>query len=133
MNRDTVYSQKRIYIYTFDRKLFLATSQRTEKIYPVAVGKPQTPTPHGTYQVVNKIINPGGILGSRWLGLSIPNGPYGIHGTSRPESIGKAISNGCIRMFNQDVEELFNSVSIGTTVIIKSLAEETGNVYPNTN
>ncbi|WP_418791317.1 L,D-transpeptidase [Phosphitispora sp. TUW77] len=125
MNQDSVYSQKRIYVYTFDRKLFLTTSQRTDKIYAVAVGKAQTPTPHGTYQIINKIINPGGILGSRWMGLNIPNGPYGIHGTSRPESIGKAISNGCIRMYNHDIEEIFNKISIGTTVIIQPFSEET--------
>ena len=120
MDEDSVYSPKRIMIYTYNRKLHLTTAQRTQKSYPIAVGKPATPTPNGIYQITTKIINPGGMLGSRWMGLDIPDGPYGIHGTSRPESIGKAISNGCIRMYNQDVEDLFSLVSIGTTVVIES-------------
>lgn len=89
------------------------------KSYPVAVGKPSTPTPTGIFKIVNKVIKPGGILGTRWMGLSVPNGTYGIHGTNNPSSIGKFISNGCIRMFNNDVEELYPQVNIGTPVIIK--------------
>ncbi|SHF16263.1 LysM domain-containing protein [Desulfofundulus australicus DSM 11792] len=88
------------------------------RTYPVAVGKPQTPTPTGDYHVINKILNPGGVLGTRWMGLDIPGGNYGIHGTSNPDSIGKAISNGCIRMYNHHIEELFPRVQIGTPVRI---------------
>ena len=131
MDEDSVYSPKRIMIYTYNRKLHLTTAQRTQKSYPIAVGKPATPTPKGIYQITTKIINPGGMLGSRWMGLDIPDGPYGIHGTSRPESIGKAISNGCIRMYNQDVEELFSLVSIGTTVMIESYLSDSPNGFIN--
>lgn len=115
------YSQKQIRIYVSDRKLHFVSGQ-DEKSYPIAVGKPATPTPPGTYKVINKVVNPGGFLGSRWLGLDIPDGPYGIHGTSYPESIGQAISNGCIRMYNHNVEELFTLVSVGTTVVIENYA-----------
>lgn len=114
------YSQKNIRIYVNERKLHLEDGQRTTRIYPIAVGKPATPTPLGVYNILTKIVNPGGVLGTRWLGLNIPNGPYGIHGTFKPDSIGKAISNGCIRLYNHDVEELFSLVRIGTTVIIES-------------
>lgn len=86
--------------------------------YPVAVGKPSTPTPTGNYHVVYKMLNPGGVLGSRWMGLDIPGGNYGIHGTNNPDSIGRAVSNGCIRMHNHHVEELFPRVQIGTAVRI---------------
>jgi hypothetical protein len=48
------------------------------------------------------------------MGLSIKG--YGIHGNNNPNSIGKAVSGGCIRMRNQDVEELFGMVSTGTPV-----------------
>ncbi|PKM81447.1 MAG: hypothetical protein CVU89_09355 [Firmicutes bacterium HGW-Firmicutes-14] len=120
MDNGEVYPNRKINIYTHNRKLYLKTLQRTEKIYPIAVGKPQTPTPLGAYTIISKIINPGGMLGTRWLGLSIPNGPYGIHGTYRPESIGMAVSNGCIRMHNRDIEELFSKVRIGSTVVIES-------------
>jgi lipoprotein-anchoring transpeptidase ErfK/SrfK len=43
---------------------------------------------------------------------------YRIHGTIEPWTIGKAVSNGCIRMRNQDVIELYDQVSIGTTVVV---------------
>jgi lipoprotein-anchoring transpeptidase ErfK/SrfK len=108
----------KIQIYVNNRRLQFLSSKQNNKIYPIAVGKPGTPTPPGTYQIINKIVNPGGFLGTRWIGLDIPNGPYGIHGTFQPESIGNAVSNGCIRMFNHDAEELFRQVRVGTTVII---------------
>jgi len=113
-----IYSSTGILINLTAKKLHYNAPQREEKIYPVAVGKPGTPTPTGTYEIVTKIVRPGGILGTRWMGLSIPNGNYGIHGTFDPSSIGKEISNGCIRMYNHNVEELFNLVKIGTIVTI---------------
>lgn len=100
------------------RKLHYYSGGNILKVYPVAVGKQSTPTPVGSYRVVNKVVNPGGVLGTRWMGLSIPNGNYGIHGTNKPSSIGQFISNGCIRMFNPDVEELFPKINIGTPVTI---------------
>lgn len=86
------------------------------KVYPVAVGKPTTPTPRGTFTIINKQVNPGGPFGSRWMGLSRPH--YGIHGNNNPPSIGTAASNGCVRMYNNDVDDLFNYVGVGTTVLI---------------
>ncbi len=86
------------------------------KEYPVATGKDTTPTPTGTFTVINKQLDPGGPYGTRWLGLSIKG--YGIHGTNAPESIGTAASNGCIRMFNSDIEELFDITNTGTVVRI---------------
>ncbi len=118
MENTRVYSQKKIQIFISDRRLHLVNGSKIIKTFPIAVGKPQTPTPTGTYQIINKIVNPGGILGTRWMGLDIPNGPYGIHGTFRPDSIGRAVSNGCIRMYNNNVEELFRLVRVGTTVTI---------------
>ena len=84
--------------------------------YIVATGKPSTPTPVGVFEVVNKEIDPGGPYGTRWLGLSAKG--YGIHGTNAPESIGTAASNGCIRMYNEDIEALFDITSVGTIVRI---------------
>lgn len=88
------------------------------RVYPVAVGKAKTPTPKGTFKIINKAINPGGSYGARWLGLNASGGGYGIHGTNNPSSIGKNISNGCIRLHNKDVIELSNLVPVGTTVKI---------------
>lgn len=88
------------------------------KSYPVAVGKSSTPTPIGNFKIKNKASHPGGPFGARWMGLSATSGSYGIHGTNNPGSIGKNISNGCIRMYNKDVIELSNLVPTGTTVKI---------------
>ena len=84
--------------------------------YIVATGKPETPTPIGNFEVVNKEIDPGGPYGTRWLGLSARG--YGIHGTNNPASIGQAASNGCIRMYNEDIEALFDITAVGTPVRI---------------
>lgn len=88
------------------------------KEFPVAVGKPATPTPPGEWRVTNKSTNWGGGFGTRWNGLNVPWGIYGIHGTNQPHAIGQHVSGGCIRMFNQDVEELYDIIPIGTPVTI---------------
>ncbi|CAH2212182.1 L,D-transpeptidase [Tepidibacter aestuarii] len=106
----------KINVNTAQRRLTLYQDGKWFKSYLIAVGKPSTPTPKGTFTIVNKAINPGGPFGVRWLGLSKPH--YGIHGTNNPSSIGKAVSNGCIRMYNKDVLELSNLVPIGTVVEI---------------
>lgn len=124
MSDDTIYSNKQIKIYLSERRLYFFNQQTQTRVYPVAIGKPATPTPTGTYRIINKVVNPGGILGTRWMGLDIPNGPYGIHGTFQPDSIGKAVSNGCIRLYNNDIEELFSFVKVGTTVIIQSFSAD---------
>lgn len=87
------------------------------KTYAVATGKESTPTPLGTFKIVEKA-KWGGGFGSRWLGLDVPWGRYGIHGTNRPGSIGFNASAGCVRMRNKDVEELFDIVDYNTTVMI---------------
>jgi len=99
--------------------LSLYKNGKLVKKYPVAVGKPSTPTPTGHYKIINKELNPGGPFGVRWMGLNVPGGGYGIHGTNNPNSIGKDISHGCIRMYNNDVIELNNLVQIGTPVTIE--------------
>lgn len=83
--------------------------------YPVAVGKPATPTPLGNFRIGEKRINPGGAFGVRWMRFY--NG-YGIHGTNNPASIGKAVSNGCVRMYNSDVVQVYSKVDYGTPVRI---------------
>ncbi|WP_010246293.1 L,D-transpeptidase [Acetivibrio cellulolyticus] len=108
----------KIVINTSARNLTLYKDEKWFMSFPVAVGKPSTPTPKGTYRIINKAVNPGGPFGARWLGLSIPSGGYGIHGTNDPSSIGKAVSHGCVRMHNNDVITLYNIVSVGTTVEI---------------
>ncbi|MHC4473879.1 MAG: L,D-transpeptidase family protein [Planctomycetota bacterium] len=64
--------------------------------------------------------HPENPLGTRWMGFKRTRAAagYGIHGTDDPKTIGKAFSQGCIRMLNQEVEELFDWVSRGTRVTI---------------
>ncbi len=87
-----------------------------QKQYPIAVGKILHETPLGNFIIINKAPNPGGPFGTMWMSLSKEH--YGIHGTNDPSSIGKAVSRGCIRMFNRDVEELASILPIGTAVFI---------------
>ena len=107
---------KKIVIRIKSRKLDLYQQDKLYKTYPVAVGRPLTPTPTGRFTIINKAVNPGGAYGTRWMGLSKPH--IGIHGTNNPASIGKAASKGCIRMHNKDVEERFGLGTIGTRVRI---------------
>ncbi|MDD4600077.1 hypothetical protein SDC9_14739 [bioreactor metagenome] len=99
------------------RQITLFDGNKTIRQYPVAIGKPATPTPEGNYAIATKILNPGGVLGTRWMGLNFD--AYGIHGTNRPWLIGQMVSNGCIRMHNPHAEELFTLVNLGTPVHIR--------------
>ena len=88
--------------------------------FPVAVGTPRTPTPVGNFRVIDK----GrwrGQFGGYWLGFDVPWGKYGIHGTNHPWSIGEAMSEGCLRMFNEHVATLFKWINAGTPVEITGL------------
>jgi L,D-transpeptidase ErfK/SrfK len=100
------------------RKLYFHRGGVTQRAYDVAIGAPSTPTPVGRWVVVEKALNPGGPFGSRWIRLNIPWGGYGIHGTDAPESIGRAVSHGCVRMLSARVEELYPLVPIGAVVNI---------------
>ena len=110
--------------------LTLKSDQDIFKTYRVSTGK-NSCTPVGAFKITNKLIDPpwypstGGmipakdpknVLGSRWLGLSKQG--YGIHGTVEPESIGKSVTEGCVRMKNSEVEELYSIVPVGTEVVI---------------
>ncbi|ROR29164.1 L,D-transpeptidase-like protein [Mobilisporobacter senegalensis] len=117
-NKYTQVNKYSITINVNRHTLILFENGKIKKYYPIAVGKPSTPTPKGIFKIINKAINPGGPFGVRWLGLSAPNGDYGIRGTNNPSSIGKSVSNGCIRMYNNDILEISNLVSVGTIVKI---------------
>jgi lipoprotein-anchoring transpeptidase ErfK/SrfK len=51
--------------------------------------------------------------------LLIAGGEYAIHGTNRPESIGRFVSHGCIRMYNEDILDLYQRVQVGTMVVVE--------------
>jgi peptidoglycan hydrolase-like protein with peptidoglycan-binding domain len=108
----------RISVDTNAFTLSLTQNGKVIKTYPVAVGAPNTPTPLGSWRIIQKTMNPGGPFGTRWMKLNVPWGGYGIHGTDNPSSIGTAASHGCVRMYNEDVNELYDIVPLGTPVQI---------------
>ncbi|MDH7480167.1 MAG: peptidoglycan-binding protein, partial [Syntrophomonadaceae bacterium] len=101
------------------RKLTVLSDGEPFCSFPVAVGKKNTPTPIGEFRITRKALDWGGGFGSRWLGLSVPWGIYGIHGTNKPWLVGQAVSHGCIRMRNRDVERLYRMVYPGVEVDLK--------------
>lgn len=118
---------RRVVVSIPDRKLAVLEDDRVVKVYQTAVGAPVSPSPEGTFTIVNHIADPtwytkgrvvppgkANPLGTRWMGLSRKG--YGIHGTNVPSSIGRNASHGCIRMRNRDVEELFEIVAVGDVV-----------------
>lgn len=112
-------SEKLICVDLRRRILILYEDRREVARYPVAVGKPESPSPAGVWRVVSKMEGWKECYGTRWMGLNVPWGSYGIHGTNQPGSIGCTLSLGCIRMLNEDVEELYPKVPMGTRVIVE--------------
>ena len=116
----------RIDISTENRWLRLYKDNVLQKQYPIAVGRMLHDTPTGHFIIINKDPNPGGPFGTMWMSLSKEH--YGIHGTNNPSSIGHAVSRGCIRMHNKDVEELASIVPIGTGVLFIHKICQTKNI-----
>ncbi|MFT9497818.1 L,D-transpeptidase family protein, partial [Anaerosolibacter sp.] len=83
----------------------------------VTFAKPATQSSTGTFKITEKAPNPGGVFGTSWIRLYKD---YGIHGTNNPASIGKAVSNGCIRMYTQDANYVYSLAPIGTEVNVVS-------------
>ncbi len=110
-----------IHIEVDNKTLYLLDSDTKEvlKKFTVATGKSTSPTPLGTFKIVSKE-KWGEGFGSRWMGLDVPWGNYGIHGTNKPGSIGLNVSGGCVRMRNSDVEDLFEHITVGSTVFISN-------------
>lgn len=117
------------------RQVTLYQENKAIKSYPVAVGRRGWETPRGNFQIIQMLQNPTWIhpltgetvpggspknpLGRYWIGFWTDGRDWiGFHGTPNPNSVGKAASHGCIRMYNQDIEELFRQVSVGTQVMV---------------
>lgn len=112
-----VEGRAKILVDLSQRSLYLYLDDVLQNSYPVAIGKPSTPTPTGFFAITEKAMNPGGVFGTRWIRFFRD---YGIHGTNNPDSIGHNVSNGCVRMFNEDVNFIYSVVTIGTEVTIIS-------------
>ena len=133
------YPRGTIVVKTSERRLYFVNSDGSAIRYPVGVGKAGMAW-QGRAFVARKLVRPswgppldiwranpnlpaiipGGSprnpMGERVLGLD--RGNYAIHGTSDPSSIGRFVSHGCIRMFNEDIIDLYNRVPVGTPVVV---------------
>jgi LysM repeat protein len=122
-----------IFIVKGEFRLVLICGGKFVKEYPVGTGRDGC-TPEATFTIEEKIPeptwhskegvfpfgHPKNILGTRWLGFKNTDEykGFGIHGTPFPDSIGHEVSSGCVRMRNENVEELFSYVPRGAVVTI---------------
>ena len=91
-----------IWIDIPQKSLTLYEGTEVKKRYAVATGTGDTPSPIGTFQITSRFAGDLGGFGTRFLGLNVPWGQFGIHGTNKPGSIGSNASHGCIRMYVRD-------------------------------
>lgn len=108
-----------IHVDVEQKRLTLFRGETLLKTYPVATGTWDMPTPVGVFRITHRFSGQMCGFGTCFLGLNVPWGNYGIHGTNKPESIGYSASHGCIRMNVADAEELYALVPNGTTVVIE--------------
>lgn len=133
------YSPGTIVIKTSERRLYLILDSGRAVRYPVGVGKygkqwsgttrisgkyrnpawsPPAEVKHDIPSIPDLIPggsphNPMGVAA-----MTLAGGEYAIHGTNRPGSVGGFVSYGCIRMLNPDITDLYDRVSVGTTVVV---------------
>ena len=119
-------NQRRVYVYQGNSLI---------ASYLVAVGKTGWQTPTGNFKVIEMLKNPGWTnfktgkvvlpgennpLGERWIAFWTDGKDYiGFHGTPDRTTVGRSISHGCVRMYNEDVRNLYKMVTIGTPVIVE--------------
>jgi lipoprotein-anchoring transpeptidase ErfK/SrfK len=134
------YSPGTIVVNTSQRRLYYVVDQGRAVRYPVGVGKPGRQW-FGHAQIDGKYsrpawsppavvrrdnprlpdVIPGGSPGNPMgvAALTLSGGEYAIHGTNKPGSIGGFVSYGCIRMYNEDISDLFGRVTVGTPVVVR--------------
>ena len=121
-----------------DKTLYAYNDNKLVATYPTTVGSDSTPSPQGTFKIVNKVKmpwykatvgegadkkvhmlppGPNSPVGVVWMGLSKPS--YGLHGSPKPEGISRQASAGCVRLTNWDVLEVYANIENGATVELK--------------
>ncbi len=116
------------------RKLDLLEGDTVVQTYDIAVGQADWETPVGEFRVVELRKNPlwkhpitgeaiptgpENPLGSRWIGFAHKDGYHiGIHGTNQEELVGQAVSHGCVRMRDTEIQALFEQVAMGTPITV---------------
>ena len=142
--RETVsfdgYSSGTVVVRTNERRLYYVLGGGKALRYPVGVGRAGKAWVGSAY-ITRKVINPdwsppaevkrdkpslpnvirGGTPQNPMgvAAMTLSGGEYAIHGTNAPSSVGGFVSYGCIRMYNQDVMDLYERVSFGTPVIVE--------------
>jgi lipoprotein-anchoring transpeptidase ErfK/SrfK len=133
------YAAGTIVVKTNERRLYLVVDGQHALRYPVGVGKAGKQW-QGTSHIDGKYVKPAwsppaevkrdkpflpnviaGGTPQNPMGvaaMTLAGTEYAIHGTNMPGSIGGFVSYGCIRMYNQDIADLFDRVSVGTTVVV---------------
>lgn len=128
--------EMRLVLRIGERKVYVYRGEELQASYPVAVGKPGWETPTGTFEVMTMLQDPGWTnpftgevvppgpdnpLGERWIAFWTDGQNFiGFHGTPNRDSVGRAASHGCVRMFNEDIRELYEMVEPGTPVIVEN-------------
>jgi len=133
------YTPGTIVIKTHERRLYLILDSGHAMRYPVGVGKsgkqwagvtridgkyrnPAWSPPREVKRDIPSIpgVIPGGSPRNPMgvAAMTLAGGEYAIHGTNRPGSVGGFVSYGCIRMLNADITDLYQRVSVGTTVTV---------------
>jgi lipoprotein-anchoring transpeptidase ErfK/SrfK len=133
------YAPGTIVVKTGERKLYLVLGEGRALRYPVGVGKagkqwagttridgkyrqpawsPPADVKHDNPSIPDVI--PGGSPSNPMgvAAMTLAGGEYAIHGTNRPNSVGGYVSYGCVRMYNQDISDLFDRVEVGTQVVV---------------
>lgn len=121
-----------------DKTLYAYNGDKLVATYPTTVGSDATPSPQGTFKIINKVKmpwykatvgkgsdkqvymlppGPNSPVGVVWMGLSKPS--YGLHGSPEPEGISRQASAGCVRLTNWDVLEVYANIENGATVELK--------------
>jgi lipoprotein-anchoring transpeptidase ErfK/SrfK len=133
------YTPGTIVVKTNERRLYLVVDGQHALSYPVGVGKAGKQW-QGTSHIDGKYVKPawsppaevrrdkpslpdvipGGTPRNPMgvAAMTLAGTEYAIHGTNMPGSIGGFVSYGCIRMYNQDITDLFDRVNVGTTVVV---------------
>jgi lipoprotein-anchoring transpeptidase ErfK/SrfK len=124
--------QARLVLKLGERRVYLYEGNKVKASYPVAIGKPGWETPMGNFSVVDMALNP--VWENPWTGEITHPGPdspigpaiivfinndtgmYAFHGTPNEELIGQAVSHGCVRLRNEDIMALYQTVDLHTPV-----------------
>ncbi|MEO0491269.1 MAG: L,D-transpeptidase [Cyanobacteria bacterium J06659_2] len=125
----------RLVLRLSDRRVYVYRGDELEASFPVAVGRAGWETPTGEFEVFSMVEEPGWTnpftnevmppgpdnpLGDRWIAFwSDGNNLIGFHGTPSRDSVGRAASHGCVRLYNEDVRQLYAMVEVGTIVVIE--------------